>query len=95
MFLIMFGVLYWFGDYGGMGIGGIEGRFYGLVYLWVNEKDMGVFKDLVLDLIFFVYYVNMDWLWEIWKIFFGKYCKDVIDLDYFNMVFIFFDEDGD
>lgn len=58
-------------------------------------KDMGMFKDFVVDFIFFLYYVNIDCLWEVWKILFGKYCKDVMDFDYFNMVFIFYDEDGD
>lgn len=93
--LIMSGAPYRFGDYGGMGIGGIEGRPHGPVHLWVNEKDMGVFKDSASDPIFFAHHANMDRLWEIWKTFPGKYRKDVTDPDYLNTALTFFDEDGD
>lgn len=93
--LIMAGAPYRFGDDGGMGMGGIEGRPHGPVHVWTNTKDMGTFKDSAADPIFFSHHANIDRLWEAWKTLPGKYRKDVTDPDYLNTAFTFYDEDGD
>lgn len=94
MLLLFFGMLYWFSDLGGFGGGILEMKLYGLIYVWVNIVKMEMNRFLVMDLIFFVYYVNVDWLWMVWKMLFGGIWKDVVDFDWLDMEFMYYDECG-
>lgn len=91
MLSFFFGLIYRFGWLGGMGGGMLEGVFYGIVYIFIGNlyfwnfyDDMGNLNVVVLDLLFYVYYVNIDWLWEVWKGMGGRY-KDISDFDYLKL----------
>lgn len=98
-----YGMLYRYGDVGGYGLGMFEDNFYGIVYFWVGNldlefgmfDDMGNFGRVVRDFIFYVYYFNVDRIWIVWNIFLGEQWKVFVDLDFFDVRFIFFDENGD
>lgn len=102
---LFFGMLYSFGDVGMSGFGMFEDVLYGIVYVWMGDfnfvflgkfyDDMGNFVVVVWDLIFYGYYVNVDRVWMIWKMFFGKQCMDFMYFDFFNLQYIFYDENGD
>ncbi|MED6155603.1 hypothetical protein PIB30_006776 [Stylosanthes scabra] len=54
-----------------------------------NDEDMGAFYAAARDPIFYSHHANVDRIWTIWKSF-GR--NDVIDPDYQNASYVFYDE---
>lgn len=97
-----FGQVYSYGDGGGYGFGMFEDNLYGIVYLWVGDldvfnkfDDMGNFGRVVRDLIFYLYYVNIDRIWIIWKMMLGKQRMELNYIDFFDVSFMYYDENVD
>ncbi|XP_021906253.1 polyphenol oxidase, chloroplastic-like [Carica papaya] len=58
-----------------------------------NGENMGTFYSAGRDPIFFAHHSNVDRMWAIWKNLGGKR-KDLIDPDYLNSAFVFYDENS-
>lgn len=102
MLRFFFGEFYSYGDLGVYGFGMFEDNFYGIVYLWVGDldvvivfNDMGNFGRFVRDFVFYIYYLNIDRIWMIWKMFLGKQRMELMYVDFFDLRFIYYDENVD
>ena len=93
--LVMAGGEYRYGDYGGRGMGAMEGRPHGPLHAWTNVRDMGTFFIAAGDPVFYGLHGNIDRMWEVWKTLPGKHRGEITDPDYLNTELTFYDEEGE
>ncbi|KAL1551615.1 catechol oxidase [Salvia divinorum] len=82
-----------------MSLGGtLERGSHIAIHAWVGDpdkpynEDLGNFYSAARDPVFFAHHSNVDRLWAIWQGIKTKYQKTILDRDYLDASFLFYDE---